>query len=171
LLKLCEPFLLRTCAGLGLLAGYGTPIEAQCDLQHARRAVQETEAKTNAIAGELIRLRAYHSDDVRNGTAAEKVQLVLRQLTALTSQCRISILELPRCEMKGQDAERLAGVLAQCPALAHLDLSGNLNFGAAGAENVAGVLGQCSALAHLDLAGNKIGETRAESFTGVLSQC
>jgi hypothetical protein len=25
--------------------------------------------------------------------------------------------------MKGQDAERLAGVLAQCPALAHLDLS------------------------------------------------
>ena len=73
--------------------------------------------------------------------------------------------------MKGQDAERLAGVLAQCPALAHLDLSGNLNFKAEGTERLAGVIAQCAALAHLDLAGNKIGETRAESLTGVLSQC
>ena len=38
--------------------------------------------------------------------------------------CSISTLELPRCEMKGQDAKRLAGVLAQCRALAHLELRG-----------------------------------------------
>jgi len=44
--------------------------------------------------------------------------------------------------MKGQDAERLAGVLAQCPALAYLDISHNYNFGAAGADRLAGVLGQ-----------------------------
>jgi anti-sigma factor RsiW len=43
--------------------------------------------------------------------------------------------------MKVQDADRLAEVLAQCPALAHLDLSSNYNFGAAGAERLAGVLG------------------------------
>ncbi len=58
--------------------------------------------------------------------------------------------------MKGQNAERLAGVLAQGPALAHLDLSGNFNFGAAGAENLAGVLGQCRELVHLNLSCNGI---------------
>jgi hypothetical protein len=42
--------------------------------------------------------------------------------------------------MEGKDAERLAKVLAQCPALAYLDLSGNSNFGSAGTERFAGVL-------------------------------
>ena len=50
---------------------------------------------------------------------------------------------------------KLAGVLSQCPALAHLDLSGN-RFGGAGSESFAGVLGQCPALAHLDLYNNDI---------------
>jgi Ran GTPase-activating protein (RanGAP) involved in mRNA processing and transport len=58
--------------------------------------------------------------------------------------------------MKGQDAERLAGVLAQCPALAHLDLSGNSDFGPAGAERLAGVLGQCRELLHLNLSSDYI---------------
>jgi hypothetical protein len=47
--------------------------------------------------------------------------------------------------MIGQDAKRLAGVLAQCAALTHLDLSGNFNFGPATA------LPQCKALALLAL--------------------
>jgi Ran GTPase-activating protein (RanGAP) involved in mRNA processing and transport len=55
--------------------------------------------------------------------------------------------------MKGQDAERLAEVLAQCPALAHLDLSGN-EIEDEGAENFAGMLAQCTALAHLNLEDN-----------------
>jgi Ran GTPase-activating protein (RanGAP) involved in mRNA processing and transport len=59
--------------------------------------------------------------------------------------------------MKGQDAERLAGVMAQCPALAHLDLYGN-DIGDAGAESLAGVLAQCPALAHLNLGDNVIGD-------------
>ena len=47
-------------------------------------------------------------------------------------------------------------MLAQCAALAHLNL--NLNqIGPAGAESLAGVLAQCPALAHLDLAFNQIG--------------
>jgi hypothetical protein len=58
--------------------------------------------------------------------------------------------------MKGQDAERLAEVLAQCPGLAHLDLSHNYNFGADGAEMLAGVLGQCRELVHLDLRCNNL---------------
>jgi hypothetical protein len=53
--------------------------------------------------------------------------------------------------MKGKDTERLAGVLAQCPALAYLDLSATSFVEAAGAERLTGVLGQCAALAHLDL--------------------
>ena len=95
----------------------------------------------------------------------------MRQLTTLTAQCRISTLELPSCEMKGQDAERLAGVLAQCPALAHLDLSGNSNVGAAGAESLAGVLGQCRELVHLNLSYIKIGAGGAERLAGLLAQC
>ncbi len=51
-------------------------------MQHARRALQETEANTNAIAGELKRLRAHHSDDARNGTAAEKLQFEKLQFAA-----------------------------------------------------------------------------------------
>ena len=48
-------------------------------------------------------------------------------------------------------------MLAQCTALAHLDLSYN-DIGTAGAERLAGVLGQCAALAHLDLCENWIEE-------------
>ncbi len=55
---------------------------------------------------------------------AERLQFVMRQLTALTAQCHISTLELTHSEMKGQDTEKLGGVLVQCPALAHLDLNG-----------------------------------------------
>ncbi len=119
----------------------------------------------------VVRLSWKFWHDARNGTAAEKLQVVMRQLTALTAQCRISTLALPRCEMKGQDAEMLAGVLAQCPALAHLDLSGNSRVGAAGAESLAGVLGRCRELVHLDLSNNKIAAGGAESLAGVLAQC
>jgi hypothetical protein len=67
----------------------------------------------------------------------------------------MTTLELPRCEMKGQHAERLAGLLAQGPALAQLDLSGNYIFGAVlWGWKLAGVLAQCPALAHLNLSGN-----------------
>ena len=52
----------------------------------------------------------------------------------MTSRCLIITLELPHCEMKGQDAERLAGVLVQCPALMHLDLDGNYSHGDEGRE-------------------------------------
>jgi Ran GTPase-activating protein (RanGAP) involved in mRNA processing and transport len=97
-----------------------------------------------------VRLSRSFWDDARNGTAAEKLHFVFRQLTALTGESRITTLELPSCAMEEQDAGRLAGVLAHCPALAHLDLL-DIGIGAAGAERLAGVLAQCTALAHLDL--------------------
>ena len=86
----------------------------------------------------VVRLRRSFWVDARNGTDKAKRLFVLRQLAAMTAWCRITTLEL------------------QCPALAHLDLSGNFNFGAGGAERLAGVLGQCRELVHLNLSGNKI---------------
>ena len=58
--------------------------------------------------------------------------------------------------MERQDAENLAGVLAQCPPLTHLDLSGNFYFGAPGTEKIEGVLGQYRDLVHLNLTSNYI---------------
>jgi hypothetical protein len=72
----------------------------------------------------VVRLSRRFWDDASNGTVEAKLEFVLRQLAAMTARCRITTLELLECEMKGQDTERLVGVLAQCPALAHLDVSG-----------------------------------------------
>jgi hypothetical protein len=118
----------------------------------------------------VVRLSRSFWDDARNGTGEAKLEFVLRQLAAMTARSLITTLALPQCEMIGQDAERLAGVLAQCPALTHLDLSGNCGFGAAGAERLAGVLGQCRELVHLNLSGNQIGPAGAERLAGVLGQ-
>jgi hypothetical protein len=71
----------------------------------------------------VVRLSRSFRDDARNGTAAEKLQFVMRQLQLITTYGAASSHSSCRAvELKGQDAERLAGVLAQCPALAHLDL-------------------------------------------------
>ena len=77
--------------------------------------------------------------DARHGTAAEQLQHILRQLEKMTCHCRITRLDLSSCSISGQDAERLAGVLAQCPGLFELDLSGN-EIGDEGAGRVAAVL-------------------------------
>jgi Ran GTPase-activating protein (RanGAP) involved in mRNA processing and transport len=137
-------------------------------LRRTSKRVKEVVDKMRLPA--VVRLSRSFWDDARNGTADEKLQLVMRQL-ALTGWCRISTLALPYCDMEGQDAERLAERLAQCPALAHLDLSYNYYFGAAGADRLARVLGQCRDLVHLNLSGNDVGDAGAESLAGVLGQC
>ena len=119
----------------------------------------------------VVRLSRSFWDDARNGTREAKLEFIMRQLAALTARCLVTKLELPKCEMEGPDAERLAGLLEQCPALVHLDLRGNYGFGAAGAERLARVLGQCRELVHLNLHDNRIGEAGAESLAGVLGQC
>jgi hypothetical protein len=109
-------------------------------------------------------------DDARNGMEREKRQFVPRQLTGMSARCRIITLELLGCAISGPHAEWLAGgVLVQCRALVHLDLSKS-RIGAGGAESFAGVMGQCAALAHLNLDDNEIGDAGIESFAGVLVQ-
>jgi hypothetical protein len=134
-----------------------------------RKRVKEVVDKMRLPA--VVRLSRSFWDDARDGTEEAKLEFVLRQLAATTAWCSITTLELPKCDMKGQDAERLAGVLAHCPALAHLDLSDNSDFGAAGADRLAGVLGQCRELVHLNLWNNDISDDGAESLAGVLAQC
>ena len=143
-------------------------------LRRTSKKVKEAVDKMRLPA--VVRLSRSFWDDARNGTGEEKRQVVLRQLAAMTGWCRISTLELPRCDMKGQDAEilagvlRLSGVLGQCRELVHLSLSGNY-IGAGGSERLAGVLTQCAALAHLDVSWNQIGPAGAESLARVLAHC
>ena len=123
--------------------------------------------------------------------------LVWSLLASVTAQVRISTLDLRHFDMTGPFPESLPKVLAQCPALTRLILGRN-NIGArgaqrlagalvqctalayldlrnarirAGAQSIAGALAQCTALAHLDLEGNFIGAVGAESLAGVLAQC
>ena len=109
-------------------------------LRRTSKKVKEAVDKMRLPA--VVRLSRSFWDDARNGTGEEKRQVVLRQLAAMTGWCRISTLELPRCDMKGQDAEilagvlRLSGVLGQCRELVHLSLSGNYIV-AGGAERLA----------------------------------
>ena len=138
-------------------------------LRRTSKRVKEAVDKMRLPA--VVRLSRSFWADARNGMAAEKLQLLTRQLTLMSARCHIITLELSRCDMRGHDAERLAGVLAQCPALAHLDLNCNWNFGAAGAKGLARGLGQCAALTHLNLGYNQLGDAGAESVAGVLAQC
>jgi hypothetical protein len=134
-------------------------------LRRTSKRVKEVVDKMRLPA--VVRLsRSFWDDDPPNewrcvagpvpGTERAKCQLVLRQITLMIGWCRISRLELPSCRMEGQDAERLAEVLAHSPTLAHLNISDNYFFGAAGTERLAGVLGQCRELVHLNLYGNQI---------------
>jgi Ran GTPase-activating protein (RanGAP) involved in mRNA processing and transport len=138
-------------------------------LRRTSKRVKEVVDKMRLPA--VVRLSKSFLRDARNGTKKEKCQFVLRQLTVMTARCRITTLDLSSCGLQGQDAESLAGVLAQCPALEHLDLNHNYDFGAAGPERLAGVLGQCTALAHLALEGCYICDAGAQSLAGVLGQC
>jgi len=138
-------------------------------LRRTSKRVKEVVDKMRLPA--VVRLSTSFWDDARNGTEKEKRQFVLRQLTGMSARCRITTLELRSCAMTGPHAEWLAGgVLAQCRALVHLDLSENVIDGA-GAESLAGVLGQCTALAHLNLNNNRIEAGGAGSLAGVLGQC
>ncbi len=92
-------------------------------LRMTSKSVKEVVDKMSLPA--VVRLSRSFWDDARNGTAAEMLQFVMSQLTALTAHCRISTLELPRCKTCCLCNARLAGVLAQCPALAHLNLTYN----------------------------------------------
>jgi hypothetical protein len=163
-------------------------------LRRTSKRVKEVVDKMRLPA--VVRLSRRFWDDARNGTAAQKLQFVLRQLAAMTAQCpALAYLDLCSKKIEAGGAERLGGVLAQrwlisisatirldqpgqkglavlgqCPALAHLNLSNN-QIEAAGEGSIASVLAQCAALAHLNLCNNNIGAGGAESLAGVLAQC
>jgi len=107
---------------------------------------------------------------VHNEMGAAGAEILRRELTSFRDWQDQNEGYSDGAGKKGRGVVWLAGVLVQCPALAHLDLSYN-DIEAGGAERLAGVLGQCAALAHLNLEGNKIGDAGAERLAGVLGQC
>jgi hypothetical protein len=146
-------------AGLGsvdtFVAALGSvPAEDWCRTWSAGRTImlRRTSKRVKELVDKMllpavVRLIRGFWDDARNRTEDEKRQFMFGQLTIMTDWCIISTLELPECDMKGQEVERLAGVLAQ---------------------RIAGVLGQCRELVHLNLSGNQIGPAGAERLAGVL---
>ena len=132
----------------------------------------------------IVRLSRRFWGDWRNDTVEQRLRRILAQLAAMHERCSISELELPRCALRqmygvwisdpkafgAEGAGMVAGVLAQCPALAHLNLSHN-EIGANGAGRLAGVLTQCRALAHLNLSGNRLGDDGAGMLAAMLAQC
>ncbi len=137
-------------------------------LRRTSKRVQEVVDKMRLSA--VVRLSRSFWDDARNGKEREERQFVLWQLKGMSARCLIITLELLGCAITGPHAEWLAGgVLAQCRALVHLDLSGN-EIGPVGAESFAGVLAQFAALAHLNLDDNEIGDAGIQSLAGVLVQ-
>ena len=87
----------------------------------------------------------------------------------MTTRCLITTLALPKCDIRA-NVDQLAGLLAQCPALTHLDLRSN-SIPQEGACELASVLGQCSALTHLNLGDNSIGVLGTGRLAGVLAKC
>jgi hypothetical protein len=62
----------------------------------------------------VVRLSRSFRDDACNGTAAEKLQFVMRQLQLITAWCRIITLELPSCgheRTRCREACRSAGAV------------------------------------------------------------
>jgi Ran GTPase-activating protein (RanGAP) involved in mRNA processing and transport len=142
----------------------------------------------------VVRLSRSFWEDSRNGRVYQRLNSILAQLAAMSTRCRITTLQLSNCQPREQERRRihqiaqacphlsfsyrsilsgdgrLACVLMQCTALAHLDLSLNsINDDRVG--RLAGVLMQCRALAHLDLSSNQIGPHGAGRLAGLLLQC
>ncbi len=72
--------------------------------------------------------------------------------------------------IKGKDVEMLAGVLAQCPSLIHLNLGGN-QIGDAGTDSLAGILTQYRVFTHINHGMNGIRPNGGDRLVGVLWQC
>ena len=140
-------------------------------LRRTSKRIKEVVDKMCLPVTVVVRLSSRFWDDTHNDKDGEKVQIVIRHLTLMTVWCRMSTLELPRCDMKRQGTESLPGVLTKCPALANLDLSRNSNVGSTGTERLVGVLGQYRELVHLNLRGTDIRAGGTESLAGVLVQC
>jgi len=120
----------------------------------------------------------------------KKQQFSIEKFNQLGNKWNITSLKLPNCEcacdllvcvihtitsinfssnkIDEKGANILAGLLAQCPLLVHVDL-GNNHLCDKGVESLTGVLGQCSALAYLNLKSNNINNKGASCIVGILT--
>jgi hypothetical protein len=103
---------------------------------------------------------------------AAKRELIFTNLAELPARGRITVLTLPCCNPASnpEDAQRLVQVLAQYPALSHLDLQRNY-IRDKGAFFLAAVLPHCRNLKSLYLNCNEVGDEGTGWLARVLSQC
>jgi hypothetical protein len=99
---------------------------------------------------------------VHNEMGAQGAEILRRKLTSFRDWLDQNEGYSHGAGKKGRGVDWLAGVLVQCPALAHLDLSYN-DIEAGGAERLAGVLGQCAGFNGISDAG---AERLTESWSG-----
>ena len=152
------------------------PHDDWCRTWEARRTImlRRTSKRLKEVVDKMrlsgvVRLSRSFWVDAHHGTVPERMTHIFAQLATMATRHRITRLKLPRCQIQGQDADRLVGVLVECPTLTHLDLSWN-KIRSDGAGSLAGVLGHFPALAHLDLSNNGI-EAGGLGMLGVLVQC
>ena len=75
-------------------------------LRMTSKRVKEAVSKLRPSA--VVKVSKAFREDARNGTEAERLQHILGQLEKLSSQCRITRLDLSSCCISGQDEDKLA---------------------------------------------------------------
>jgi hypothetical protein len=86
--QLWRPFQRKTATGLGRQTG-------QMMLRMTSKRVKEAVSKLRPPA--VVKVSKAFREDARNGTAAERLQHILGQLEKLSSQSRITRLDLSSC--------------------------------------------------------------------------
>jgi len=173
-------------AGAFTAALEGVPAEDWCRILWTCRTImlRKTSMTVKLIVNKMrlpadVRLSHSFWREQRNHTDVEKRNLVMTQLSLMTTWSNIITLDLHglhwcnpfgfNCPLNAntEHTNTIASVVVQCSALTHLDLGLNW-MGPNGAERLGAVLGQRTTLTHLNLSGNLIGPAGAQSLARVL---
>jgi Ran GTPase-activating protein (RanGAP) involved in mRNA processing and transport len=108
-------------------------------------------------------------NDICNGTANEKIQLVMKNVVSLATTCYIRHLVLP-CEMSDKNAiqfERYRELFEYCKSSPNINVyNNNLD-----ATDVASIIGMFERCVSLNIAFNHIGHEGTENLVKMLTQC
>ena len=103
----------------------------------------------------VLRSNWHKIDDQHKPGRAEHTQCILKQLPVFAGLFLVKRLDLVDCGISERVASTLCGLLAQCPDLAHLDLSHN-DMGPEGMDHLSDGLRLCTRLRILMLTSNSI---------------
>jgi Ran GTPase-activating protein (RanGAP) involved in mRNA processing and transport len=115
----------------------------------------------------VLRSNWHKIDDQPKPGRAEHTQCILKQLPVFAGLFLVKRLDLVDCGISERVASTLCGLLAQCPDLAHLDLSHN-DMGPEGMDHLSDGLRLCTRLRILMLTSNSIGNVGTMYLATVL---